>query len=142
MPENPISDVEEGLQLYPGEGGIGSILINPDVIARIAGIAASEIDGVSLGSKFTLADFLPTKEPVRGIQVVRSETSGNYSIICEVKMAYGQQMRELAAKLQRHVKETVERMTSLSLENVDIRIIDIYVDRKDRDRDRDKDDEE
>ncbi|CAN5277612.1 hypothetical protein BH09SUM1_BH09SUM1_31690 [soil metagenome] len=120
----------EDLQIYPTVIGVGSILINPDVIARIAGLAVNEIEGVSLGTKFSLADILPTKEPVRGIQVVKSE-GGRYSLIAEVKMAYGTPMWETAEKLQRHIKDTVERMTNLELETVDIKIVDIFIDKKD-----------
>ncbi len=108
---------------------LGSILINPDVIARIAGMAAVEVEGVSLGSRFSFADILPGKEPVRGIQVQQTEM-GQYRIVCEVKMAYRTPMRETAERLQIHIKETVERMASLDLEAVDIRIVDIYIDKE------------
>lgn len=122
----------EQMSLYPtGAGDLGNILINPDVIARIAGMAAVEIDGVSLGSKFTLADILPGKEPVRGIAVTQND-EGRYAIVCEVKMAYRTPMRETALKLQRHVKETVERMAGLELDSVDVKIVDIYVEKRER----------
>ncbi len=125
-------ETSEQLSLYPtGAGALGSILINPDVIARIAGMAVVEIEGVSLGSKFTLADILPGKEPVRGIQVTQND-EGRYSITCEVKMAYRTPMRETALKLQRHVKETVERMAGLELDSVDVKIVDIYVEKRER----------
>lgn len=126
---------ENQLQLYPTETGIGNVLINPDVIARIAGMAIAEIEGVSLGSKFTLADFLPSKEPVKGVNVVQND-EGRYSVTCEVKMAYRTPMRETAEKLQNHVKETIERMTSLVLDHVDVRITDIYVEKKDKEKER------
>ena len=121
----------EEFQLYPSEAGLGNILINPDVIARIAGMAAVEVEGVSLGSKFTLADFLPSKEPVKGITVTQDD-AGNYSIVCEVKMVYRTPMRETALKLQQHVKDTVERMASLELKSVDVRIVDILPEKKER----------
>lgn len=122
----------EELQLYTSAtGSLGSILINPDVIARIAGMAAAEVEGVSLGSKFSFADIIRSKEPVKGVQVQQNET-GRYSLVCEVKMAYRTPMRDTAEKLQRHIKETVERMTSLDLETVDIRIVDIYIDKKEK----------
>lgn len=122
---------EEEIQVYPtgSTGAVGSILINPDVIARIAGMAAAEVEGVSLGSRFTIADILPGKEPVKGIVIKQTET-GHYSITCEVKMAYRTPMRETAEKLQRHVKDTVERMASLELESVDVKIVDIYVEKE------------
>lgn len=133
MAENVIKEQDEQLQLYAPGGSSsaqGNILVNPDVIARIAGMAAVEVEGVSLGSKFSLADILPGKEPVRGIHVRRNEENGRYSIICEVKIAYKTPMRETAEKLQRHVRETVERMAGMDIEYVDVRIVDIYVEQK------------
>ena len=120
---------DEDLQIYPTGSNVGSIMINPDVIARIAGLAANEVEGVSLGTKFTIADILPSKEPVKGIQVVKND-EGRYSIVAEVKMAYRTPMWETAERLQRHIKETVERMTSLELESVDVKIVDIYIEKK------------
>lgn len=131
------ADSEE-FQLYaPGAAGIGSIKINPDVIARIAGMAVGEVEGVSLGTRFSIVDILPSKEPVKGIHVIRNE-SGRYSIECEVKMAYKIPMRETAEKLQRHVKETVERMAALQLETVDILIVDIFMEKDGVKRDREE----
>ena len=132
-----ITENEDELQLYSSGSGMGNVLINPDVIARIAGMAVSEVEGVSLGTKFSIADILPNKEPVRGIHVVQNE-SGRYSITCEVKMAYRTPMRETAERVQRHVKETVERMSSLDLETVDVRIVDIYVEKDRQEREKEK----
>lgn len=122
----------EGYSPFNVPGTLGNILIHPDVIARIAGMAAAEVEGVSLGPRFSFADILPGKEPVRGLTVEQTE-SGSYRIVCEVKMAYKTPMRERAEELQRHVKETVERMASLELESVDIRIVDIFVEKEKKD---------
>lgn len=123
-------ETDEELRLYsPGSEGLGRILINPDVIARIAGKATDEVEGVALMSKFSFADILSSKEPVKGIQVLENE-SGRYSILCAVKMAYGTSMTETAEKLQRHIKDAVERMAGLELERVDIKIVDIFVEKE------------
>lgn len=136
-----MAETEEGqtheLQLYSSEEGLGEILINRDVIARIAGMAALEVEGVSLGSlgsKFTLAawtDLLPGKDQVKGITVEPDET-GRYSITCDVKIVYRTPIRETAQRLQKHIKETVERMASLELKSVDVRIVDILPERKEK----------
>lgn len=142
MPEL-IDKNEEQLQLYPTGVGLGSVLINPNVIALIAARAVTEVEGVQLGSRFSLAslaDVFSSKEPVKGIQVIQTN-SGHYSIVCEVKMAYGRPMREIAERLQRHMKDMVERMTSLDLETIDVRIVDIFDEKDRRDRDRERDEE-
>jgi uncharacterized alkaline shock family protein YloU len=128
------SQNDEHLALFPAEQGLGSILISPDVVARIAGMAVAEIEGVSLagaGRGSFIANILPGKEPVKGIHVQKGD-SARYTIIAEVRMAYNTPMWETAQKLQRHIKDTVERMTNMELDAVDIRIVDIFVDR-DRD---------
>jgi uncharacterized alkaline shock family protein YloU len=132
-----IIEQEDDLQLYPTGSNLGSIQIHPDVIARITAMAVSEIEGVSLGSKFSLADILPSKEPVKGVHVIKTD-SGRHSLEVEVKMAYRTPMRETAERLQRHVKDTIERMTGLELETVDIKIVDIYVEKKDKDKEREE----
>jgi uncharacterized alkaline shock family protein YloU len=129
-----IAAESEELQLYPAEQGLGSILISPDVVARIAGMAVSEVEGVALmtpAGRLSLSNIFTTKEPVKGINVVKNE-SGQYTIVAEVKMAYNTPMWESAQRLQRHIKDTVERMTNLDLEAVDVRIVDIFM--VDRDR--------
>jgi uncharacterized alkaline shock family protein YloU len=130
--EAPRADVGEHLALFPSEQGLGSILISPDVVARIAGLAVAEIEGVSLagaGRGFSIANILPAKEPVKGIHVQKGE-SARYIIIAEVRMAYNTPMWATAQRLQRHIKDTVERMTNMELEAVDIRIVDIFIDRE------------
>ncbi len=139
MPELAEKNIESNeVSLYsPGSEGIGNILIQTDVIARIAGMATSEVEGVSLGQKSWVEDILRGKEAVKGIQVERQD-NGRYSITCAVRMAYGSPMRATAEKLQRHVKEAVERMAGLELESVDVKILDIYIE-TDKDRDQAED---
>ncbi len=132
MSETNLPEPQKQMQLYsPTSAEAGSILINPDVIARIAGMAVAEVQGVALISKSWMADILPGKEVVKGI-LVQQNDSGRYSIICEVKMAYKTPMRETAERLQRHVKETVERMAGLDLAAVDVKIVDIFIEREGR----------
>ncbi len=134
--EEALQDQEQQptLELYSSNSeGIGSILINPDVIARIAAMAAQEVEGISLISKFSLAGkIFGGSESARGIRVDRTE-EGRYTITCEVNMAYGTPMRETAEQLQRHVRETVERMAGLELANVDVKIVDIFVQKEKQD---------
>lgn len=123
---------EESLPLYPLEAGLGSVSIREDVLARIAFRAVADIKGVSLVGKFSFSDLLPaTKEAVKGIQVIKNPENGRHSILLEVRMAYGVSMNEVATRLQRHVKDTVEAMANISLERVDVQIVDIF-DRKER----------
>ena len=105
----------------------GHIEISNDVIARIAGIATTEVDDVSLESKSALAKLMGRKEPVQGILIERDPESNAVIITCSVRMAYGKDMYELAVRLRQHIKDTVEKMTRAIVSRVDIKIVGIIL---------------
>lgn len=111
---------------------LGQVKISNDVVARVAAVAAMQVQGVSLGGKFNIGDFLSRKEPVRGVSVEVDETRARISF--EVKVEYGLNMYEVAHKLQRRVKDAVEQMTGLKAEQVNVTIVDILAEGEKRDR--------
>jgi uncharacterized alkaline shock family protein YloU len=111
---------------------LGQVKISNDVVARVAAVAAMQVQGVSLGGKFNIGDFLSRKEPVRGVSVEIDETRARVSF--EVKVEYGVNMYEVAHKLQRRVKDAVEQMTGLNAEQVNVTIVDILAVGEQRDR--------
>ncbi|MBX3730629.1 MAG: Asp23/Gls24 family envelope stress response protein [Candidatus Sumerlaeia bacterium] len=137
MAEKLASSTEEYVQSFPyayapASGEDGLIQIGDDVIARIVEIATGEVEGVSLESKFALADLinLKDKEAVKGISVHRNEEDGSVQIVVSVRMGYGRDMYDLALRLRRHVKDTVEKMTHVLVRRVDVRIVGIIVEKK------------
>lgn len=108
----------------------GQVQIGDDVIARIIEIATGEIEGVALESKFALADLIgrKDKEPVKGITIERAD-DGSVAVAVSVRMAYGKDMYDLAVRLQRHVKATVEKMTHVVVARIDVRIVGIIIER-------------
>jgi uncharacterized alkaline shock family protein YloU len=111
---------------------LGQITINNDVVARVAAVAAMQVPGVSLGGKFNIGEFLSRKEPVRGVSVEVAETRTRVAF--EIKVEYGQNMYEIAHKLQRRVKDAVEKMTGLVVEQVNVSIVDILPEAEKRER--------
>lgn len=109
----------------------GQVQIGDDVIARIIEIATGEIDGIALESKFALADLIgrKDKEPVKGITIDRAE-DGSVAVAVSVRMAYGKDMYDLAVRLQKHVKATVEKMTHVVVARIDVRIVGIIIERE------------
>ncbi|MDK2971206.1 MAG: hypothetical protein PWP23_961 [Candidatus Sumerlaeota bacterium] len=109
----------------------GVIQIGDDVLARIVEIATGEVDGVSLESKFALSDLinLKDKEAVKGISIGRKEDDSSVNVTVSVRMGYGKDMYDLAMRLRKHVKATVEKMTHVIVRRVDVRIVGIIVDR-------------
>jgi uncharacterized alkaline shock family protein YloU len=105
---------------------MGEIKINNEVVARIAHRAAAEVDGVGeLGGRFSFSDVLGRKDSERGVHV---SIEGNRAVITmEVKVQYGVNMYEAAHRLQKRVKDSVEQMTGLLVDKVNITIKDIAI---------------
>lgn len=103
---------------------IGNIKISVDVVAKIAGIAASEIDGVSdMHTSFVggVAQIFGAKK--NSSQGVKVEIAENIAIIdLYLVVRYGVKIPELAWSVQEKVKESVEAMTGLEVSAVNIHI--------------------
>jgi uncharacterized alkaline shock family protein YloU len=111
---------------------LGQVSINNDVVARVAAIAAMQLPGVSLGGKFNIGEFLSRKEPVRGVGVEINQAQA--IITLDIKVEYGQNMYDLAHRLQRRVKDAVEQMTGLRVSRVNVAIVDILAEPERRER--------
>lgn len=106
------------------EEEIGNIKISVEVISTIAGIAASEIEGVhSMYSSFAtgIAEKLGAKKTVgRGVKA--EITENDVLIDLYIVVDYGVRIPELAWEIQESVKNNVETMTGMNVEKVNIHI--------------------
>ena len=95
------------------EEPIGNIKISVDVVSTIAGIATTEIDGVAemFGAK---------KNPSKGVKVDMNETTATIDLYIVVD--YGVRIPELSWEIQENVKNSVETMTGLDVQKVNIHI--------------------
>ena len=103
---------------------VGNVKISMDVVATIAGIAASQISGVSgMYQSFAggIAERFGAKQnPAKGVKV---ELSGNNAKIdVYIVVDFGVRIPELAWEVQESVKKNVETMTGLVAESVNIHI--------------------
>lgn len=104
------------------EKQLGDIHIENTVVATIAAIAAQEVEGVvSMSGKFSLGEMLGRKDVDRGIKVEIEENS-RATIYVDVRIEYGLNMYDAAHDLQRKIKDSVEQMTGLAVEKVNVRI--------------------
>lgn len=104
----------------------GQIQIADDVVAMIASLAATEVDGVSaLSGNITneLMSKVGVKKLTKGVKVDVLE--GNVTIDLAVTMAYGFNIPTTCAKVQDKVKAAIENMTGLTCSDVNIRIVGI-----------------
>lgn len=107
------------------------IRISEDVIATIAGIAASENENVvSLGGGFVdgIAGMLGRKSPSKGIKVELKENQ--VAIDLSAVMQYGCKIHEVARNMQSRIREAVGDMTGLEVVSVNISVIGIVTDKE------------
>ena len=107
-------------------GVLGDIQIADEVIAIIAGLAATEVEGVSsMAGNITneIVSKLGMKNLAKGItvEVVEDEVKVDVAI----NIDYGYSIPEVSAKVQDKIKTTIESMTGLGVAIVNIRIASV-----------------
>jgi len=103
--------------------GIGSIRIADEVVAVIAGIAATEIEGVagmSGGIAGGIAEMLGRKNLSKGVKVEVGEKEAAIDLYIVVE--FGVRIPDVALKIQENVKRAVESMTGLSVVETNVHV--------------------
>lgn len=101
----------------------GTVRISDDVVAIIAGVAATEIDGVagmSGGITGGITEMLGMKNLSKGVKVEVGDKEAAIDLYIIVE--YGFNISELGEKVQQNVKSTVETMTGLNVIEVNVNI--------------------
>ena len=100
------------------------IQISNDVIAVIAGVAVSEVQGVSSmagGFAGGISEVLSGKKNLaKGIKVDKEEN--NVKIDVNIIVEYGTRIPDVAFEIQNRVKTSVENMTGLKVEEVNVHV--------------------
>jgi len=101
---------------------IGSIKISDEVVAVIAGLAASEIPGVAgmSGTLAGLAEKLGMKSMSKGVKVEVGERETAIDLFIVVD--YGVRIPDVASEVQHAVKKAVESMTGLNVVEVNVHV--------------------
>ena len=108
---------------------IGEVRIADEVVAIIAGLAATEIDGVvSMAGNITneLVSKLGMKNLSKGVKVNVDESS--VSVALALNIRYGYEIPDVSKKVQEKVKSAIETMTGLEVSTVNIRIAAVNMD--------------
>ncbi|MBR3811808.1 MAG: Asp23/Gls24 family envelope stress response protein [Agathobacter sp.] len=101
----------------------GAIRVSEEVVAIIAGLAATEVDGVSsMAGNITneIVSKLGMKNLSKGIfvEVLDEEIKVDVAL----NIAYGYSIPVIAEKVQEKVKNAIENMTGLTVAIVNVRI--------------------
>ncbi len=109
----------------------GTVQIADDVVAMVASIAATEIDGVSaMAGNITneLMSKVGMKKLTKGVRV---EVIGKRVVVdLAVTMKYGYNIPATCQKVQARVKNAIENMTGLKVEYVNVRIVTVQMQNK------------
>lgn len=99
----------------------GQVKISEDVISTIASLAACEVEGVGqmIGS-FTgnISEILGKKNFSKGVKVQVADNQVDMEVY--VHLEYGSIIPEISSKIQENIKNTVENMTGLKVNSVNI----------------------
>ena len=107
---------------------IGEVHISDEVVAIIAGLAATEIEGVqSMAGNITneLVSKLGMKNLSKGVKVTISDDSVEVSLALNIK--YGYEIPAVSKKVQDKVKSAIETMTGLTVTAVNIKIVSLNI---------------
>lgn len=100
---------------------LGAVRIQNEVVGIIAGIAASEVNGVvGLGGGFTFGEVFGRKSFSKGIKV--EVGNGEAAIDLFIIVEYGRNIPDISYQVQQNVKRAVENMTGLSVVEVNVNI--------------------
>lgn len=106
----------------------GTVNISEEVVAAIAALAVSEVEGVyGLSSSFTadIAEMLGKKNMAKGVKLAIVDEV--VTVECFVVITYGYEIPAVAAGIQESVTNAVESMTGLKVAAVNVDICGISV---------------
>ena len=106
------------------------IQISNDVVAVIAGVAVSEVQGVSgMSGGFAggITEVLSGKKNLaKGIKVDVKDTRTKIDV--NIIVEYGSRIPDVAYEIQNRVKKAVESMTGLTVEEVNVHVQGVNTD--------------
>ena len=102
---------------------LGEVKIADEVVVMIAGLAATEVEGVdSMAGNITneLVGKLGMKNLNRGVKI--SVDDDHVSVELSLNMKYGYSIPDVSEKVQERVRTAIETMTGLTVLEVNIKI--------------------
>jgi uncharacterized alkaline shock family protein YloU len=121
----------------------GKITVAESVVQKIAGIACREINGVYAMGSNTGRTFGAIRESIPGsmgapnvAQGVRVQVGDTQAAIdLDIVVEYGVAIADLAASIQRNVKQAVEQMAGLEVVEVNVNVDDVHLPHEEDDHD-------
>lgn len=108
---------------------IGEVRIADEVVAIIAGLAATEVEGVAAmagNATREIIERMGMKSLSKGVSVEVIDST--VSVKLSLNLEYGHSIPEVCAKVQERVKSAIENMTGLEVLDVNITIAGVNID--------------
>ena len=121
---------KRGIHMIHADVQLGEVQIADEVVATIAGLAATEVEGVSsMAGNITneLIGKLGVKNLSKGVKVLVSDQSVDVDLALNID--YGYSIMKVSEKVQDRVKSAIENMTGLEVSMVNIRIVNVKMDK-------------
>lgn len=121
-------ETEKNSVVLKSDENIGAVQIADDVVAMIASLATTEVEGVSaMAGNITneLMSKVGMKNLTKGVKVDVLE--GSVTVDLAVTMEYGYNIPATCQQVQQKVKAAIENMTGLTCADVNIRIAGVRV---------------
>ena len=122
---------KRGVHMIHADGKLGEVQIADEVVAIIAGLAATEVEGVSsMAGNITneLVSKLGMKNLSKGIKV---DVQGSVvKVDVALNICFGYAIPEVSVKVQERVKSAIENMTGLEVSNINIRIAGVNMEKR------------
>ncbi len=119
-----MADDRKGIRLKEDE--LGDVHVADEVVAIIAGLAATEVEGVtSMYGNITsdLISRLGTKNLSKGVRIEMDGDS--IQVYLAINIAYGYAIPTVSQQVQERVKTAIENMTGLTVSNVNVKIAEV-----------------
>ena len=126
-----MKDTNNVLEMNQENNALGKVEIAPEVIEVIAGIAASEIEGVaSMRGNFAtgVVERLGKKNHGKGVKVELTEEGIVIEVYCV--MTFGVSIPIVAQQIQDNIRQALLNMTALEVNEVNIHVVGIQFETK------------
>ena len=125
-------DNKKGKDNSEVQNNLGTIKIADEVVTVIAGLAATEIEGVAAmsgGIVGGIAEMLGHKNLSKGVKVEVGEKEAAVDLYIIVN--FGVQIPEVALKIQENVKNAIQTMSGLKVVEINVHVQGVHFSNQD-----------
>lgn len=111
------------------EEKFGEVRVADEVVAIIAGLAASEVEGVaSMAGNVTrdLIEKLGMRSLSKGVKITMDENTVRVALAVNIR--YGFNVPSTCTQIQEKVKTAIETMTGITVAEVNVKIVNVSMD--------------